>query len=164
MHTWIDSAAAKVDKLNKELGDLRKKYAIATKSSSVALESLRVLTSRATEAAELSGRAAAKSLIAARKVANASMDPASHRLLISAEEAEIAAETAARAAADATELVHEVLLTAGKVAANEKDAATIQGSMISVLFAIRSAEAATAATRLAQSVTALAGSIPLTEH
>jgi hypothetical protein len=163
LHTWIDQAGAKIVKLNKELTGLRKKYAIAAKNSSVALESLRVLTSTATEAAERSGRAAAKSLTAAKRVA-ITLDPASHRLLVSAEEAELAAEAAIKAAAEATELVHEVLLAARTVAANEKDAAVIQGSMISVLTAIRSVEAATAATKLAQSVTAFAGSLTLTGH
>lgn len=164
MHTWINQATAKVVKLNKELADLRKGYALATKSKSVALESLIVLTNRAADAAERSGKSATKSLIAAKRVTNATMDPASHKLLISAGDAEIAAETATTSAAEATELVHEVLLAARSVAADEKDAAAIQGSMISVMFAIQSAEAATAATRLAQSVTALAGSISLTAH
>ena len=162
LNTWIDQAAARVVKLNKELAALKKKYAIATKESSDALDSLRVVTSRATEAAERSGRAAAKSMIAARQVAIATMDPTSHRLLLSAEEAETAAETAAKAAAEAAELVHEVLLAARTVAAD--DVTTIRGSMTSVMIAIRAAEAATEATRLAQSVSALAGSVTLNGH
>ncbi len=161
MHTWIEQATANVAKLNKEIADLRKTDILATTSSSVSLESLRLLTKKATRAAERSGNAAAKSLFAAKHVVNATMDPTSHKLLVSAEDAEIAAESAAQFAAEATELIHEVLLAARTVAANEEDATTIQGSMISVLIAMRSAEAATAATRLAQSVSALAGSITL---
>lgn len=164
MHTWIDQAAEKVVNLNKELADLRKRYAIASKNSSVGLEALRVLTNRATEAAERSGKAAAKSLIAARQVANVTKDPTSHMFLISSEEAEIAAETAIKFAAEATKLVQEVLMAARTVAANDKNATLIKDSMISVLITIRSAEAATAATRLAQSVTALASSLSLTRN
>jgi len=164
LRTLIDEAEAKVVKLNKELASLRKKYANATKSSGVALESLRVLTRRSTEAALLSGKAAAKSLIAAKKVANALVDPIRLKLLKSVEEAEIAAGTATKSAADATKLVHEVLLTARTVTENEKDVAAIQCSMISVLIAIRSAEVATAATKLARSVTAFASSTTLAAH
>lgn len=162
MLTWINMAAVKVATLNKELECMRKKYAIATNSSSVALESLRVLTCRATEAAQRSGRAAAKSVIAAKRVANATMNLTGHGLLISAELSEIAAETATKAAAEAAELVHEVLLAARTVAAKDENVNTIQGTMTSILIAIRSAEAAAAATKLAQSVTALAGSVTLT--
>lgn len=164
MRTWIEQAEEKVVKLNKELADLRKRYAIANKKSSVGLEALRAATIRATKAAERSGRAAAKSLIAANRAADAILNPPGHILLASLEEVETAAETAAKFAAESTKLVEEVLMTARIVAVNDKDSTLIRDSMTAVLITIRSAEAATAATRLAQSVAALASALPLTRN
>jgi len=164
LHTLIDEAAVRLVSLNKELASLRKRYAGATKNSNVALKSLRALTRKSTEAAVHSCRASAKALIAAKQVANAMADPKHLKLLISIEEAEIAAETSAKSAAEATRLVQVVLQTARTVAENGRDVTAIQGSMISVLIAIRSAEVATAATKLTQSVSAFAGSVTLIAH
>lgn len=78
-------------------------------------------------------------------MANATKVPTHLRLLIYVEEADSPTETATQSASEATALLHEVLLTARTVAANEKDVAAIQNSMLSVLIAIRASEAATAA-------------------
>lgn len=164
MHTWIEQATAKVAHLNKELADLRKRSDIATKSSSIALEMLRVLTSRATEAAERSGSAAAESMIAAKKVANTTNDPTRLELMNIVGEAEVAAKKSAKFAAETANLVHEVLLSARTLTAYEKDVTKIQDSIIAALIVIRAAEAATTVAKLAQSVTALASSITLTAH
>lgn len=161
MQSFIDGAENKVVKLSNELVDLKKKYASATKSSDVSLKSLKILTRKSTEAAVFSGKAAAKSLIAVRKVAKVMGSSRQLKLLVYVSDAEIAAEMAAKSAAVSTKMLQEVLLKAKTVNEGEKDVAAIRVSIISVMIAMRSAEAATAAAKLAQSVTAFASAIPL---
>jgi len=158
---WIEQAIAKVVTLEKELADLRQKYAIANNSNNIALESLKLVTRKVTEAAERSGRAAAVSVIAAKQVMIATMNQPGKDLLISAEEAEIAAEKAAKAARETAELVPAVLQAANIVALSQQHISTIQVSMTSALTAIRAAEAATEASKLAQSAALLASSVTL---
>lgn len=165
MDTWVAQATTKVGALEKELADLRQRYLIACNSVTVGLESLRDVTGKATEAAERSGKAAVKSVMAARQVVIMAKDPlAGWGVLISAEEAETAAETAAKAAREAAELVLAVLQAAKTSAESQGDSAAIQVSITSVLMAIRASEAATTASKLAHSLAALASATTLAGH
>lgn len=152
----LDRTLQKMEALELELKNLQLSKAIEIKSNEVAQASLKLLLHKVEAKAGLAVNVSTQSVIAAKQALMCADEAESALVKLLLENAVRVAEHAVVVSGITAASITEVLDAAKLILSHQSDAEAIKASMIATTAAIRAADVAAEATRLAQSVTYIA--------
>lgn len=156
MSEEIDRIHSRLTELEIEIANLRQGYIVVNERYNAAMESLRMLTTHATEAAKRAETAAQHFGIASKSAAVVASDVAEKSMVAVAERATEAADTAADAAAEAAASAAAAATTAAATVAHQTEESALQTSAQAAAAVKLVTESAAEATKMAHAASASA--------